>query len=77
MATSVARVLTVVLVSVMLTPHVHAEAAVELDEGVKLAPIDLGIEGVAIDPLGEKVIVYGAESYLNLLDASDPTIRTD
>ena len=77
MATSVARVLTVVLVSVMLTPHVHAESAVELDEVVKLAPIDLGIEGVAIDPLGEKVIVYGAESYLNLLDASDPTIRTE
>ena len=77
MATSVARMLTVVLVSMMLTPHVHAESAVELDEIVKLAPIDLGIEGAAIDPLGEKVIVYGAESYLNLLDASDPTIRTE
>ena len=57
MATSVARMLTVVLVSMMLTPHVHAESAVELDEIVKLAPIDLGIEGGAIDPLGEKVIV--------------------
>ena len=74
---SAPRLLSVLLVSLMLVQHVHAESAVELDEVIILAPEDLGIEGAAIDPAGEKVIVYGAESYLELLDASDPETRIE
>ena len=58
MASSGARVLSVLLVSVMLLPHAHADSAVELDTIISLAPVDLGIEGAAVDPAGERVIVY-------------------
>ena len=77
MASSGARVLSVLLVSVMLLPHAHADSAVELDTIISLAPVDLGIEGAAVDPAGERVIVYGADSYMELLDASDPQIRIE
>ena len=77
MASSGARVLSVLLVSVMLLPHAHADSAVELDTIISLAPVDLGIEGAAVDPAGERVIVYGADSYMELLDASNPQIRIE
>jgi len=77
MNSSTPRVLCVLLVSLMLAPNVQADSAVVLDKVVILAEKDLGIEGAAIDPAGEKVIVYGAESYLELLDASDPTTRVE
>ena len=77
MSSSTPRVLSVLLVSLMLAAHVQAESAVVLDEVVSLAEEDLGIEGAAIDPAGEKVIVYGADAYLELLDSSDPTDRIE
>ena len=77
MAPSAPRALSVLLISVMLAPYVQADSAVVLDDVVALSPNDLGIEGGAIDPAGENVIVYGADAYLELLDSSDPTSRIE
>ena len=77
MVTSGARVLSALLISTILLPHAHADSAVKLDSVISLAPVDLGIEGAAVDPAGENVIVFGAESYIELLDASDPLIRIE
>ncbi len=77
MATSSMRVLSALVVAVMLLPHAHADSAVELDSVIRLEPVDLGIEGAAVDPAGENVIVYGAESYIELLDASNPLVRIE
>jgi len=71
------RVLSVILVSLMLAPHIQAESAVILDKVISLAEEDLGIEGAVVDPSGEKVIVYGADTYLELLDSSNPSERIE
>ena len=55
----------------------YKQSAVVLDKVISLAEEDLGIEGAVIDPSGEKVIVYGADTYLELLDSSNPSERIE
>lgn len=61
----------------MLTPVVSAGSAVGLYEKISLSEKDLGLNGAAIDPLGEWAIVFGAESYLELVRTSDPENRVE
>jgi hypothetical protein len=58
-------------------PNALADSAVELGDGFSLSDSDLGLDGVAVDDDGETAIVYGANSYLRVLDANDPTEQID
>ena len=61
----------------MLAPIVSAGSAVGLYEKISLAEQDLGLNGAAVDPLGEWAVVFGADSYLELVKTSDPDDRVE
>ncbi len=61
----------------MLAPVASAGSAVGLYEKVSLSGQDLGLNGAAVDPLGEWAIVFGADSYLELVRAANPDDRVE
>ena len=61
----------------MLAPVASAGSAVGLYEKISLSDHDLGLPGASVDPLGEWAIVFGAESYLELVSTSDPEHRVE
>jgi hypothetical protein len=61
----------------MLTPVASAGSAVGLYEKISLSDLDLGLNGAVVDPLGEWSIVFGADSYLELVRTSDPDDRVE
>ncbi|SVB92168.1 uncharacterized protein METZ01_LOCUS245022 [marine metagenome] len=61
----------------MLTPVASAGSAVGLYEKISLSEHDLGLNGAAVDPLGEWAIVFGADSYLELVRVSNPDDRVE
>ena len=61
----------------MLAPVASAGSAVGLYEKISLSDHDLGLTGASVDPLGEWAIVFGAESYLELVSTSDPEDRVE
>ena len=69
--------LAVIFAMLMLAPIVSAGSAVGLYEKISLAEQDLGLNGAAVDPLGEWAVVFGADSYLELVKTSDPPWRAD
>ena len=69
--------LAVIFAMLMLSPMVSAGSAVGLYEKISLAEQDLGLNGAAVDPLGEWAVVFGADSYLELVKTSDPDDRVE
>ncbi len=61
------------LVLIMLLPSVMAEPDATVDIMIErhLADYDLGIDGGAVSPDGEVVILFGAEGYAHLIKAVD------
>jgi len=54
-----------------------AGSAVGLYEKISMSEQDLGLNGAAVDPLGEWAIVFGADSYLELVRISNPEDRVE
>jgi len=69
--------LAVIFAVLMLAPVASAGSAVGLYEKVSLSGQDLGLNGAAVDPLGEWAIVFGADSYLELVRAANPDDRVE
>ena len=69
----VALILTSCLASV-----VSAEGAVEMDNPIWLAELDLGLEAVAAGgETSQKVLVAGADGYARLLDGTNPNVQIE
>jgi len=71
------RALAIAFALLMMTPVASAGSAVGLYEKISLSEQDLGLNGAAVDPLGEWAIVFGAESYLELVRTSNPENRVE
>ena len=65
------------LVLMMLAPLASAASAVSLYERISLSDEDLGLTGASVDPLGEWAIVFGADSYLELVSTFNPEDRVE
>ena len=70
---------TIVAMSIcmLMMPNALAISAVELGDGFRITETDLGLQGVAIDPDGESVLIYGNDAYIRYLDAQDPSIQIE
>jgi len=71
------KALALAFAMLMMAPVVSAGSAVGLYEKINLSEQDLGLNGAAVDPLGEWAIVFGADSYLELVRASNPEDRVE
>ena len=60
----VASALAVACVLLMAAPAASAGSAVNMYDVVSLSEEDLGLNGAALDPVGEWAIVFGADAYL-------------
>ena len=65
----------VLIITILASPIVSAESAVELDSIIILDPDDLGIQGIAENPEGNRILVYGADGYAALIFANSPNIQ--
>ena len=63
-----------VMMTVLVSPIVNADSAVELDSIISREN-DLGIQGIAENPEGDRILIYGAESYAEIIFANKPEIR--
>ena len=61
----------------MATPAASAGSAVNMYDVVSLSEEDLGLNGAALDPVGEWAIVFGADAYLELVSTTDPETRIE
>lgn len=65
----------VLIITILASPIVSADSAVELDSIIILDPDDLGIQGIAENPEGNRILVYGADGYAALIFANSPNIQ--
>ncbi|MBT7115980.1 MAG: hypothetical protein HN939_02525, partial [Euryarchaeota archaeon] len=63
-----------VMMTVLASPIVSADSAVELDSIISREN-DLGIQGIAENPEGNRILIYGAEGYAEIIFADRPEIR--
>lgn len=75
MGARVAILITVMMTAVLISPIVSADSAVELDAIIILDSEDLGIQGIAENPEGDKILIYGAEGYAEIIFAKRPEIQ--
>jgi len=61
----------------MAAPAASAGSAVNMYDVVSLSDEDLGLNGAALDPVGEWAIVFGADAYLELVSTTDPETRIE
>ena len=73
----VASTLAVACVLLMIAPAASAGSAVNMYDVVSLSEEDLGLNGAALDPVGEWAIVFGADAYLELVSTTDPETRIE
>ena len=73
----VASALAVACVLLMMAPAASAGSAVNMYDVVSLSEEDLGLNGAALDPVGEWGIVFGADAYLELVSTTDPETRIE
>ena len=73
----VASTLAVACVLLMIAPAASAGSAVNMYDVVSLSDEDLGLNGAALDPVGEWAIVFGADAYLELVSTTDPETRIE
>ena len=57
---------------VFASPIVSAESAVELDSIIYLSENDLSIKGIAENPQGNKILIYGEGGYANIISSKNP-----
>ena len=65
----------VMMIALLASPIVSAESAVELDSIIILDSEDLGIQGIAENPEGSRILVYGADGYAEIIFAKRPEIQ--
>ena len=70
-----AILITVMMTAVLISPIVSADSAVELDAIIILDSEDLGIQGIAENPEGDKILIYGADGYAEIIFAKRPEIQ--
>ena len=51
---------------VFVSPIISAESAVELDSIIHLSESDLSIKGIAENPEGNKILIFGEGGYANI-----------
>ena len=75
MGARVAILITVMMTAVLISPIVSADSAVELDAIIILDSEDLGIQGIAENPEGDKILIYVADGYAEIIFAKRPEIQ--
>tara|TARA_B110000263_G_C15307326_1_gene511133 strand:+ start:54 stop:1268 length:1215 start_codon:yes stop_codon:yes gene_type:complete len=65
----------VMITTVLASPIVNADSAVELDSIIILDSTDLGIQGVAENPEGNRILIYGADGYAEIIFSNRPEIQ--
>ena len=73
------RRVAIILCFLMLMPLVGAtsETTVEINVERKLANYDLGINGGALSPNGNFVLIYGEDGYAHLLSAKNADMESE
>lgn len=75
MGVRVAVLIVVMMMTVLVSPIVSAESAVELDSIIILDDDDLGIQGIAENPEGSRILIYGEDGYAEIIFAQRPEIQ--
>ena len=75
MGVRVTVLIVVMMMTVLLSPIVSAESAVELDAIIILDNGDLGIQGIAENPEGSRILIYGMDGYAEIIFAQRPEIH--
>ena len=75
MGVSRALLMGVMIMTMLASPIVSADSAVELDSIIILHADDLGIQGIAENPEGDRILIYGADGYAELIFANRPQIQ--
>ena len=75
MGERVAVLIVVMMMAVLVSPIVSAESAVELDAIIILDNEDLGIQGIAENPEGSRILIYGMDGYAEIIFAQRPEIH--
>ena len=75
MGERVAVLIVVMMMAVLVSPIVSAESAVELDAIIILDNGDLGIQGIAENPEGSRILIYGMDGYAEIIFAQRPEIH--
>ena len=75
MGVRVAVLIVVMMMTVLVSPIVSAESAVELDSIIILDDDDLGIQGIAENPEGSRILIYGVDGYAEIIFAQRPEIQ--
>ena len=75
MGVRVTVLIVVMMMTVLLSPIVSAESAVELDSIIILDNDDLGIQGIAENPEGSRILIYGVDGYAEIIFAQRPEIQ--
>ncbi|MBL6882786.1 MAG: hypothetical protein ISR09_00125 [Candidatus Thalassarchaeum sp.] len=70
-----AVLIVVMMMTVLVSPIVSAESAVELDSIIILDDDDLGIQGIAENPEGSRILIYGEDGYAEIIFAQRPEIQ--
>ena len=75
MGVRVTVLIVVMMMTVLLSPIVSAESAVELDSILVLDNDDLGIQGIAENPEGSRILIYGVDGYAEIIFSQRPEIQ--